>query len=197
MMRASFNHLAGAALLVSALNSDPTCAADMQPTAGAAPVLVVVKVARPWYTPNFVIRSRMRDTIPNYAALPGLTFKYFSIADDGAFGGIYLWHDALAAQAWFTPAWFANVEQSRGSPANVRTFDVTSVEDTVPGGVQREDHSDSVAVREREQVAERFDRLVRMGDAAAVFRAHPAFEAPDTMIGAIRAVLHDAGYWQR
>jgi hypothetical protein len=38
------------------------------------------------------------------------------------------------------------------------------------------------------------DRLFAMGDAAAVFRAHPEYRAPETMVGAIRAVLRSQGY---
>ena len=41
-----------------------------------------------------------------------------------------------------------------------------------------------------------FDSLVRMGDAAALFRAHPTYRAPESMRGAIRAVLSAEGYWK-
>lgn len=51
--------------------------------------------------------------------------------------------------------------------------------------------------REEFEEAERqFDAIVRMGDAAAVFHAHPAYRAPQTMIGAIRAVLRVEGHWE-
>lgn len=38
------------------------------------------------------------------------------------------------------------------------------------------------------------DRLFAMGDAAAVFRAHPQYQAPEAMVGAIRAALRSQGY---
>ena len=47
---------------------------------------------------------------------------------------------------------------------------------------------------ERAEAERQFDALVRMGDAAAVFRAHPGYEAPTTMIQAIRVVLRAEGY---
>ena len=56
----------------------------------------------------------------------------------------------------------------------------------------------SLAALHRAEWAEaerHFDALLRMSDAAAVFRAHPAYRAPDTMLGAIRAVLDAEGYW--
>jgi hypothetical protein len=49
--------------------------------------------------------------------------------------------------------------------------------------------------RERAGVTRNFDNLVRMGDAASVFRAHPDYAAPDKMIPAIRAVLRSEGFW--
>jgi RNA polymerase sigma factor (sigma-70 family) len=48
--------------------------------------------------------------------------------------------------------------------------------------------------REREEVERHFDALKRMGDAAAVFRAHPAYEAPEAIVQSIRVVLRAEGY---
>ena len=48
---------------------------------------------------------------------------------------------------------------------------------------------------ERDQVARAFDALVRVGDAAAVFRAHPDYQAPESQRAAIRAVLSAEGFW--
>ncbi len=45
------------------------------------------------------------------------------------------------------------------------------------------------------QEAERaFSAFTRVGDAAALFRAHPAYQAPDAMRAAIRAVLTQEGF---
>jgi RNA polymerase sigma factor (sigma-70 family) len=48
--------------------------------------------------------------------------------------------------------------------------------------------------RERAEAERQFDALVRMGDAAAVFRAHPTYEAPEAIVQAIRVVLRAEGY---
>jgi RNA polymerase sigma factor (sigma-70 family) len=45
------------------------------------------------------------------------------------------------------------------------------------------------------QAEQQFDALVRMENAAAVFRAHPMYQAPASLRGAIRAVLSAEGYW--
>jgi hypothetical protein len=48
--------------------------------------------------------------------------------------------------------------------------------------------------RERAEAERQFEALVRMGDAAAVFRAHPLYEAPDAIVQSIRVVLKAEGY---
>jgi RNA polymerase sigma factor (sigma-70 family) len=48
---------------------------------------------------------------------------------------------------------------------------------------------------ERAQAEAQFASIVRMADAAAAFRAHPDYRAPDSLIGAIRAVLRTEGHW--
>jgi RNA polymerase sigma factor (sigma-70 family) len=50
-------------------------------------------------------------------------------------------------------------------------------------------HRVEIAEAERQ-----FDSLLRIGDAAAVFRAHPDYQAPESLLGGIRAVLRAEGY---
>jgi heme-degrading monooxygenase HmoA len=62
--------------------------------------------------------------MPQYAAIPGLSFKIFTLARPGReFGGVYLWQDRAAADAWFGPAWHERVRRERGVEADVRMFD--------------------------------------------------------------------------
>jgi hypothetical protein len=90
--------LATAATVAASLSSFGAPASARQALgeglAANAPVAVVVKVPTPWYAPRFFVTRRMRDTIPRYQAIPGLSFKAFSFARaDGHYGGIYLWKD--------------------------------------------------------------------------------------------------------
>lgn len=48
---------------------------------------------------------------------------------------------------------------------------------------------------ELQQAERAFDALVRVGDVAAVFRAHPDYQAPESQRAAIRAVLRAEGFW--
>jgi hypothetical protein len=47
---------------------------------------------------------------------------------------------------------------------------------------------------ELQEAESAFSAFTRVGDAAAVFRAHPAYQAPDAMRVAIRAVLTQEGF---
>lgn len=122
-----------------------------QPSAGvhtedAIPVVVVVKVPKPWYAPRAVVVSKMRDTIPQYETIPGLAYKAFSFAQqDGHYGGIYFWKDRASAQAWFNPAWFERVEKERGAKGDVRYFDVPVALDSTPNGALSSNDSDAVS----------------------------------------------------
>jgi heme-degrading monooxygenase HmoA len=123
--------------------------AAAQPAAGAAeapPVVAIVKIAKPWYAPAALVRSKMRDTVPLYGKLPGLDFKAFSIARPGSeFGGIYFWRDRATAQAWFNPAWFERVRQERGVQGEVRYFDAWVSIDNTAGGTALDSDSSAVA----------------------------------------------------
>jgi hypothetical protein len=146
-----------------------------QGTAPDAPVLVIVKVPKPWYAPRFVVVGKMRDTIPQYATLPGLAFKAYSFAQsDGAFGGLYLWKDGASASAWFSPGWFERVQRERGTTAEVRFLKVTSAVDTTPGGTRADPDSPAVAT------------LTRAASAGSA--TPPGPEALDALLAADRRV---------
>ena len=97
----------------------------------------MVKVKKAWYAPQALVVSRMRDTIPTYETVRGLQFKYFTLADDGKFGGIYLWKDQASAKTWFSDAWFARVLSERGAPGEVVYYDAPVVLDNVAAGRAR------------------------------------------------------------
>lgn len=86
----------------------PVTAAPVKPAVGE--YVAIVRIKKPWYAPKFYVKKKMQDSIPEYQAAPGLTAKYYTFGEEGTFGGIYLWRDASAVSAWFTPAW---VEERR------------------------------------------------------------------------------------
>lgn len=140
----------GTAVLALASGATPvqaqgSPAATVSPGAQAVPVVVIVRVPKPWYAPKALVAGKMRDTVPQYANLPGLMFKAFSFERDSSdFGGIYFWRDRAAAEAWFNPAWFERVRNERGVDAQVRMFDAPVSIDNTAGGTPSD--SDSPAV---------------------------------------------------
>jgi heme-degrading monooxygenase HmoA len=116
------------------------------PAAAPVPTVAIVTVPKPWYVPQFVIAGKMRDTIPQYAAMPGLAFKMYSFAQaDGQFGGLYFWRSRAEAQAWFNPAWFERVRRQRGVEGTVRLFDAPVSVDAPAGAPRADDHGSYVA----------------------------------------------------
>ena len=135
---------ASAALVLAA--SAFTAHAEPGAFAAATPVVVIVRVAKPWYAPRSVVTGKMRDTIPEYASLPGLQFKAFSFEQgSGDFGGVYFWRDRRSADAWFNPGWFERVRKQRGVEALVRKFDAPVSIDNTPGGTPADSDSQTVS----------------------------------------------------
>ena len=100
-----------------------------------SPVVVLTKIATPWYAPRFLVVRKFRETLADYERLPGLDFKYYTISSsDNKFGGLYLWKDLASAKAWFSDAWLTNVLKTRGAPAEVRYFEAPVLLDNVPAG---------------------------------------------------------------
>ena len=131
MNRPSTLMFAGAAGLVAA----STLAAAEGGADPGGPVVVVVRVPKPWYAPKAAVVGKMRDTIAQYERVPGLLFKAYSLERETAdYGGLYLWRDRARAQAWFDPAWFERVRKERGTDASVRFFDAPVSIDNIPGG---------------------------------------------------------------
>lgn len=78
-------------------------------SAGKDGVVAIVKVGAPWYAPLGTIASRMKDSIPDYNVITGLDYKIYSIADGKRVGGIYLWDNETAANAFYDPSWHARI----------------------------------------------------------------------------------------
>jgi hypothetical protein len=55
----------------------------------------------------------------------------------------------------------------------------------------------AIHAEERQEAERHFAAFTRVSDAAAVFRGHPRYRAPETLRAAIRAVLTQEGYLQR
>jgi hypothetical protein len=123
-----------------------------QPIASPAPgptsnYVTIVKVPKPWYAPQFLVKNKMQETVPQYERIAGLAFKAYSFAQaDGQFGGIYLWADRASAEQWFSPAWFERVQRERGVSGEVRYFESLLVLDNTAKAPQLLKSEQAVAV---------------------------------------------------
>jgi len=101
--------------------------AQSTPSAPSGAVAVVVNIALPPGFSREKAVAAMQKTVPQYQALPGLVRKYFTLSDDGKFGGIYLWKSRAEAQAWFSDAWRAKAIATYGASPEVAYFDAPIV----------------------------------------------------------------------
>lgn len=90
--------------------------------AGSQAIVSVVRVSAPWYAPSGVIRDRMSKALPEYANIPGLDYKYFTIASGKKVGGIYLWESKDAALNFFSDEWYQRIQDQYGEPATLQFF---------------------------------------------------------------------------
>jgi heme-degrading monooxygenase HmoA len=136
---------ASVALLAAATGANGQGSAEND-AGKATPVVAIVRVPKPWFAPKMLVVSKMRDTTAEYARLPGLAFKAFSLERESAdYGGLYYWRDRASAQAWFNQAWFERVRKERGHDANVRFYDAPVSIDNSPGGTPASLDSATVA----------------------------------------------------
>lgn len=104
-------------------------AASLATAAVAEPVAVLVAIPIPAAMPQEKLRALFAASQPEYRALPGLIRKYYTIGDDNAGGGIYLFASRAAAEAHFSAAWKDGVLKRWGKPAVVSYFTVPIVLD--------------------------------------------------------------------
>lgn len=88
-------------------------------------VITWTRIRKPWYAPNFFVKSKMNDSIPEYKAISGLVWKSYSIEkESGKFGGIYLWDSETSAITWFNQAWFERIKDKYGEETKVPVLQV-------------------------------------------------------------------------
>ena len=120
------------ATLISTGLAQPASSATSSPpaTTTSGPVAVVVSIPLPSGIPREKAIAAMQKSVPQYQALPGLARKYFTLSDDGRFGGIYLWNSRAEAQAWFSDGWRAKAAATYGAAPEVTYFGVPIVLET-------------------------------------------------------------------
>ncbi|MDB5538816.1 MAG: monooxygenase [Devosia sp.] len=71
-----------------------------------------------------------------YVGVPGLVRKYFGYSEDGtAIVGVYLWQSKAAADAFYSPEWFAGVTSRWGAAPDRADWQIPQVVESVSGEV--------------------------------------------------------------
>jgi hypothetical protein len=86
-------------------------------------VVRIVRIAPPPGVTRTMILAGFDQAAPSYEKVPGLVHKWFSIGEDGRFGGIYLFESNAAADAWFNAAWHERVRKTYGADGDIRSLD--------------------------------------------------------------------------
>lgn len=111
------------ALACLALTTGPAAYADTPPVQSyQGPVTTIVMIKTPPSISRAQIDTAMKDAIPLYQKIPGLVRKYFIVNAD-SFGGMYLWKDKAAADAWYNEGWRARVKAQFGTDPTLIYFD--------------------------------------------------------------------------
>jgi hypothetical protein len=84
-----------------------------------------LKSKTPWYAPAWLIRKKMKDSVPDFEKREGLVLKLYTINPDSTFGGFYFWRDQTQLQSYYTPQRLKEIEEKRGAPPILRTFELT------------------------------------------------------------------------
>jgi hypothetical protein len=121
------------AMTVTACNAQNESQYDQKPDIMNSKIipmntLTITKVKKPWYAWKGLVLRKMRESIPEYTAAPGLVFKYYTFTEDQRYlGGIYLWKSEQDASNWFNQAWFDRTEKKYGEKGVVMRFTIKDI----------------------------------------------------------------------
>ncbi len=109
-----------AVLLVALAGYATTAAAQTANTQKLVATIVIVRI--PPGVPRAKIDEGIVTSVPTYQKIPGLIRKVFTVNDD-TYGGVYLWTDRTAADAWFTPELIAKMKARSGVDPQIIYYD--------------------------------------------------------------------------
>jgi hypothetical protein len=109
-----------AVLLVAVTGYTAPAAAQTVNSQKLVATVVIAKI--PPGVPRAKVEEGIVASVPTYQKIPGLIRKIFTVNDD-TYGGVYLWTDRAAAQAWFTPELIAKMKARSGVDPQIIYFD--------------------------------------------------------------------------
>ena len=76
-----------------------------------------------------------KKSAPTYLGLDGLICKYYLNGDEGG-GGVYVWENREAAEAWYNDDWWPWMEERFGVRPKLTFYDHHFMVDNQAGGVR-------------------------------------------------------------
>jgi hypothetical protein len=90
-------------------------------------VATVVTIAVPKGITREILINEFQAAMPIYQRIPGLLRKYFTITNDGKFGGVYLWDKKTSALNWFGTSWYERVHLIYGHDVKIEWFNIPAL----------------------------------------------------------------------
>jgi hypothetical protein len=94
---------------------------------GGSKVATFVQVPIPPGVTNDLVLEGFASAEETYRSVRGLLRKSFIIAENGTFGGVYLWDSVASAETWLNDRWRQRVTDDYGNPPTVEWFEVPIV----------------------------------------------------------------------
>jgi hypothetical protein len=113
----------------------------------SAKIVTITSVKTPWYAFSFLLKKGFKKSIPDYAVMDGLNFKYYHSTDNGKnFGGIYLWENMEKAKKQFSEKWFENIQKKYNCEGNIAFYELLSEKTFVENGFNYAGTEETVTV---------------------------------------------------
>ena len=86
--------------------------------------VAIVRMETPGFDHETAVEVSLSST-EKFAAMKdkGLLMKYYLTRETGGSGGVYIWESKADADAWYTPAWSARLEEAYGAKPSVIFYD--------------------------------------------------------------------------
>jgi hypothetical protein len=94
--------------------------------------LTIVRFPAPAELDPAQLRELLREAVPRYQVVPGLSRKYF-IGNESTGGGVYQWESRAAAEAFYSQDWYERMLDVYGTQPEVEFFDVHALVDNETG----------------------------------------------------------------
>ena len=79
-------------------------------------------------------RAHFAKIAPDFLAVPGFLRKHFICAADGTVaGGVYLWENRAAAEAFYSGGWLEGIRARYGSEPRITYFETVALSDRASG----------------------------------------------------------------